>query len=142
MKGRPGWIGLWVLCGSLAGCGDGGSTSHGDGGHSHAGERFDLGSVEAAGLTISATQIGRIEPGRAIVVELDVKGDPKSFDVIRMWVGDESGKGVLRMRATRSEGSYHAHLDVDVEATAEARLWLEVEAGGESFRRSFDREGT
>ena len=48
---------------------------------------------------------------------------------IRLWVGDESGRGAMKARAEKEGAThYHAHVAIGGEFRADHQLWVEVES--------------
>ena len=94
--------------------------------HEHGGETHELGSVTAAGTSLSVT-VGHIEAGAEVDVELErTGGDAPSG--IRVWVGLKSGVGSMKVKADRHDDHFHAHVEVPEELSSEARVWVQVES--------------
>ena len=106
-----------------------------DNGGEHGGEVEELGSVTAAGATLSVSA-GHVEAGS----EVDVEVEHSSGDVpagIRVWVGLESGVGSLKAKAHTHGDDFHALVEVPEDLGPDARLWMNVEsANGESETQS------
>lgn len=103
------------------------------------GKRVDLGQATVAGFALRVFQLGAPTPGEEgdFDVEAAATGG-KLSGTLRGWIGEESGKGSRKTRfhaetATRM----HGHPEVPDPLPPDARLWLEVEAGGTVERASF-----
>lgn len=95
--------------------------------HAHAGETHELGSVTAAGTTLSVTITGDVEPGAELHVELEPSGGPAPGS-IRLWVGLESGVGSLKAKANHHGEHLDGHVEVPEKLPSNARLWIQVES--------------
>ena len=99
--------------------------------HEHGGEVHELGSVAAAGTTLSVTT-GHVEAGAEVNVELELSSGAVPAG-IRVWVGLESGVGSLKVKADPHEEHFHAQVEIPDELSSETRLWVQVEsANGDS----------
>lgn len=99
--------------------------------HEHGGEVHELGSVAAAGTTLSVTT-GHVEAGAEVNVELELSSGAVPAG-IRVWVGLESGVGSLKVKADPHEEHFHAQVEIPDELSPESRLWVQVEsASGET----------
>jgi hypothetical protein len=97
--------------------------------HAH-GERTPLGSAAAGGHTFEVVRYGNVEPGAEMSVDLDVAAG-KPLPTVRGWIGDESGKGSMKVKFDRdTDTRLHGHPTVPTTLAADAKLWLEVEAAG------------
>ena len=107
------------------------SQDDGDHSHDHAmdddahGERHTLGEVQVSGLTATVYQFGAIEAGKEAHAEVEFSNG-STVTAVRLWYGDESGRGVMKAKADKLEsGAYHAHIEVKEGVTGQ--LWVEVE---------------
>lgn len=98
--------------------------------HDHVADSHPLGSVTAAGTTLSVTS-EPIEAGAEVDVELErTSGAVPSG--IRVWFGRESGVGSLKAKADGHDGHFHARVELPEKLDSQARLWIQVEsASGE-----------
>jgi len=105
----------------------GSSAEAGASGHSHEGEPHALGTADAGGVEVFVTRIGDLTPGGETLFELEIEDDP-GIVAVRIWVGDESGRGSLKSLAGRDgPGRYHAHVELDDTLPEGSRVWIEVE---------------
>src|SRR5688572_4164704 len=70
----------------------------GAGGDTHAGPKHELGSQQAGGYTIKATQFGTVKPGAETVFELAITGGIEKPSDVRVWVGNEAADGSVKAR--------------------------------------------
>jgi hypothetical protein len=131
--------------------GDGHTHAPGDGhdhGHGHTGEKFDLGTLGVAGVTIKAVQIGKAEAGKETTLEVTVEPEKDSkaqpapkVGSVRAWFGDAEGApipGAAKALAAKGEDDYDVHLAALKDLPAAARVWIEADLGdGLTARASF-----
>lgn len=106
-------------------------------GDAHAGPMHDLGSRQAGGHTVKATQFGALKPGGETVFELVVTGGAGKPSAVRVWVGTEAGEGSAKVKAGVDGDDYDVHVDVPATLPAGSELWVEVETAGTKATASF-----
>ncbi|MBX3392760.1 MAG: hypothetical protein KF787_08940 [Phycisphaeraceae bacterium] len=115
---------------------DGDGHDHEDG-HDH-GPRTELGSQQAAGLTIVAAREGGVTPGSEATFDIVVTGVARPA-AVRVWVGAQDGKGSVKGKAEAEGDGWHAHAEVPKPLPAGSKLWVEVETPtGEKHVVGFD----
>lgn len=108
-------------------------------GHGHGGTRQDLGTTEAAGLKLTATQLGKLEPGSEAIFEIGVPKDAKPPKAVRIWVGIASAEGSAKAKAEFDGEDYEAHVEVPKPLPPTARLWVEIQPeSGSRSKTSFE----
>lgn len=122
---------------TLSGCDrshDGHSHADGDHAHDEPGGHDDMAFKLTPIILGERTVI--VELPTALVAEamvhahFTVEGDPS--EVVRAWVGLESGEGSMKSRGAGSGPAYHIDLEVPSELTPEMAVWVELENGGET----------
>ena len=109
--------------------------SHNDHGHAH-GEEQDLGSITLSGTTLQIFLSGDISPNSEVPVEIVHSGGPMP-ESVRLWFGDESATGALKVKADSTGTNFHAHVETPSKINATDALWIEVEsASGERTSQS------
>jgi len=86
-----------------------------------------LGDVTVAGYTFTVTQTSAITPGKEAditLVQTAGTGEPKA---VRIWIGNESGEGSVKVRTHKHGSKMEAHVEVPDPLAADAKLWVEVE---------------
>ncbi len=83
---------------------------HGDE-HAHGGERHDLGSHEAGGLTVKVVQFGAVRADATeLVFEIEVDG-PAQPSAVRLLVRNADGAESLKVKANKvGDHTYDAHV--------------------------------
>lgn len=138
----------------LAGCG-GGDAQHPSGTHVHAdgtvhrddhapqtgdhphGERQALGQAVLGAHTLAVFQEGALVPGKEAHIDLDVAAGQALPEVVRGWVGVESGQGSRKARFDKeSATNLHGHLEVPDPLPAGSALWLEIDGAAGPVRAS------
>jgi hypothetical protein len=140
MKGkdlnRLGILCVAMLVGlALTGCGKGDEKS------GETGEKSSvvLGEAPIAGYTVKVTQDSDYKPGGKTKYMMKPSGGKGEPTAVRAWVGVESGEGSLKAKAgyDAADGDYDAVVEVPATPSADAKLWVEVEAGGKREKASF-----
>lgn len=111
-----------------------------EGGKTEAGESGKtLGSTKIGAYTVSVTQESDYKPGGKTKYFMKPSGGQGEPTAIRAWVGTESGEGSLKVKAAYDsvDGDYDAVVEVPANSSADAKLWVEVEAGGKREKASF-----
>lgn len=98
-----------------------------DDGHSH-GESSDLGTTTVLGIKIKATQEGKLD-GKEGVFEFEIDtAETSRPESIRVWIGNESGRGSTKSKATSKEAHFHdIHVELPKQPISNSRLWLEMD---------------
>jgi hypothetical protein len=112
------------------------STAPKEGG-AHAGPKHDLGSGQAGGYTVKATQIGTPKPAAESIFEITVTGGTGKPSAVRAWAGSESGEGALKAKAVLDGDDYDVHVEIPASLTAETKLWVELETAAGKVTTSF-----
>ena len=115
-----------------------GSQGGGQAGDSHAGEKHDLGTRQAGGYSLKATQIGEVEPGGETVFEIVPSGGAAKPTAMRVWVGTETAEGSTKARAEAGDADYHAHVEIPAKLPPGSKLWVELETASGRPKASFD----
>lgn len=98
------------------------------GGHEHhAGEKHDLGATKVGEFEVSAAYSGTLTPGKAVDVDLALKGERGKVAAIRAWIGTEDAKGSIKAKAAPEGEGYHAEVEAPEPMPAGAALWIEIE---------------
>lgn len=77
------------------------------------------------GRQLSVELGSSIRPGGDLHVGGKVVSGPAT-DAIRMWIGDETGLGSMKAKATVHNGRFHVHVDVPAPVEPDAALWMEI----------------
>lgn len=107
-------------------------------GDAHAGPKHDLGSQQAGGHTVKATQFGAMKPGGEAVFELAITGGTAKPTAVRAWVGTEAGEGSAKAKASAEGDDYDVHVELPATLAQESKLWVELETPAGSRKASFD----
>lgn len=138
----------------LAACG-GGDAQHPTGTHVHAdgtvhrdehapakddhpaGERHALGQAVLGAHTLAVFHEGALVPGEEGHIDLDVAAGATLPEVVRGWIGVESGQGSRKARFEKeSATTLHGHVEVPDPLPAGSSLWLEIDGTAGSVRAS------
>ena len=132
------------------GDGDHGHEHHGhDHGHEH-GNAYDAHSAsmkpavptasqKAGAHTVKLASHGGTTPGSEAHIDLLVEGSPAP-DAVRLWIGDASAKGSLKVKADVSNGVVHVHASAPDPMPKGAAIWVSVQSGEQSEQVSFPLE--
>lgn len=137
-----------AICATLAACGTAGEAGNDHKGHDHGahkdhghGKAVELGEATIGSWTVEAERMGEITAGKETTIELALKPTSPLPKAVRLWIGEESGKGSTKAKAEPEEkeaGHYHVHVEVPKELPAGARLWVSLEgADGQATKGSF-----
>lgn len=88
----------------------------------------EVGEVSIGSFKVSAKQVGSVEAKKTATFEIYLKGneEPK---VVRVWVGDKSGKGSVKAKAVKTAKYYDADVEIPESLTSDSALWVEIESG-------------
>lgn len=119
------------------------------GGHSHDGEKHDLGKQKAGAYEIALTLTGDVHWGGEGLFDAVISGGKLDGASVYAWFGDKDGKELgerSEMSATGKAGNYHGHVDPPEKKTEGVKLWVEVKdsAGARSkaaFTVDIEEEG-
>ncbi len=101
------------------------------------GERQALGGVVIGPHTISVFQLGGVPAGKEADFDLDFPAGKPLPGTVRGWIGEESGKGSMKVRfAKETDTRMHGHPEVPSPLAAGSRFWLEIEADGSVVKGS------
>ena len=96
-----------------------------------------LGSLTIGAHTFQVTQLGDITPGNEGAIELAFPTDKPVPSSARLWVGIESGEGSMKQKCGKEgEHGLHCHIDVPKMLPTGSKLWIEIEANGQTQRGS------
>lgn len=119
---------------ALLACGTPLAAADGHAGHSHAGHSHGpveaVGTVDISVYKIAVSASGEIAAGKQWHVELRLNPDQPVPKAIRLWVGNESGRGSVRAKAEAekdAKGEYSAHVEVPSPLPADGKLWIAIE---------------
>jgi len=86
----------------------------------------EVGEVSIGAFQVSAKQVGPVEAKKTATFEIYLKGkeDPK---VVRVWVGDKSGKGSVKAKAVKTAKYYDADVEIPETLSSDSALWVEIE---------------
>ncbi len=108
-------------------------------GHGHEGARQELGTTESAGLKLTATQVGKLEPGKEGIFEVGIPKDAKAPKAVRLWIGNASGEGSAKAKAENDGEDFEAHVEIPATLAPDAKLWVEIQPEtGNRAKASFD----
>lgn len=108
-----------------------------DSGHGAHGERVALGAVAVGEHTFDVFQLGKIEAGAESDFDFDFPAGKSLPGTVRVWIGEESGKGSMKVRfAKETESRMHGHPEVPSPIPAGSRLWIEIESASGTSRAS------
>ena len=110
-------------------------------GHTHSGERHDLGEGTAGDYKLRVAQVGHVEAGEEVAFEITLDGggdaEPKA---VRAWLGTEEREGSAVALATKQTAFYDADIEVPADLPANSKLWVEVETDLGKHTASFRPE--
>jgi hypothetical protein len=86
-----------------------------------------LGSVAIGDTILGVSSAGRFESGSDVDVEVVVTGGPEPA-AVRLWIGQQSGIGALKIKAHAHDDQFHGLVKVPAELANDAALWIEVES--------------
>jgi len=89
-------------------------------------------SISIAGITLHINAQGKLVPNAKYRIEMALVSGEQSATV-RIWIGDESGVGSMKMKAGGHGDHYHVpDIAVPKEVNSKTALWIEVQsASGE-----------
>jgi len=83
-------------------------------------------TLMVAGITLDISVKGSIAPNAMLDVSLvETSGGPAS--AIRLWIGDKTGVGSVKIRVHSHGSSSHAHVQSPATLPADSALWIEVQ---------------
>lgn len=97
----------------------GGDHGHGEGGA--------IGTVTIGVWTVKVS--GEVKAGSEAHLDIELSGSTAKAAVVRVWIGSQDGKGVMKQKADGDGKDYHAHADVPNPIPADAKLWIEIDDG-------------
>ncbi len=111
-----------------------------DHGHDHAtddhGTERSLGSIEIASSTLSVILSGAMLPNAEMHVDIEHTAGPAPSG-IRMWIGDESATGSLKIKTDAHDSHFHGHAEAPQTINGNTALWIEIETtSGERIAKS------
>ncbi len=84
-------------------------------------------SLSLAGVTLDIAAQGTLHPNSVYHLEMVlVAGSPGG--TVRVWIGDESGKGSMKTKADGHGDHYHAHVLTPKVINEKTALWIEVQS--------------
>ena len=116
-------IGLTVV-----GCGKSEEKEKGEAGESTG---RSLGTQKIGAYSITVTQQSDFKPGGKTKFFIKPEGGQGEPSAVRAWYGVESAEGSLKGKAgfDAADGDYDAVVEIPAQPAADAKLWVEVEAG-------------
>jgi hypothetical protein len=98
--------------------------------HDHGAKR-DLGRITVGAHTFNVEIHGDVTPGGDLPLNLNFPAGTKQPDVIRAWIGVESGAGATKVRLGReNDHTAHNHIEIPKELPAGSKLWVEIKHDG------------
>ena len=127
-------LGLVVAL-AIVGCNK--EDKKGEAGESKTGQ--DLGTAQIGAYSVKVTLSSDYKPGGKTKYMMKPSGGQGEPTAVRAWVGSESGEGSLKAKAGYDavDGDYDAFVEVPANPSADAKLWVEIEAGGKKEKASF-----
>jgi predicted small secreted protein len=124
-----------LFCAAIAGCNK--EDKKGEAGES-GGSRL-LGTTQMGSYSVKVTQDSDYKPGGKTKYMIKPSGGQGEPTAVRAWVGNESGEGSLKAKAgyDAADGDYDAFVEVPANPSPDAKLWVEIEAGGKKEKASF-----
>jgi len=99
--------------------------------HAHGGETHEpLGLENAGPYEVAPVQLGKLKPGGEIAFDVEIlgQGQPKP-KAVRFWIGGADAAGATKaLPESEKDNVYHVDLTVPQALTADAKLWVEIEA--------------
>lgn len=97
------------------------------------GARKALGEQTAFGRTFQVVQYGDVAAGEEAAFELEFASGQERITTARGWVGVASGKGSMKsLWELEGEANMHGHVEVPAALPEGAKLWIDLELGGET----------
>lgn len=105
----------------------------------HGGEVVELGTTKIGELTVRASRDkGEIKAGGDAPIDAWLTtsdGKPATVSAVRFWIGTEDAKGSVKAKAEIEEPAqpnhWHTHAEVPSPLPDGAKLWVEIEVGGQ-----------
>ncbi|MAI67175.1 MAG: hypothetical protein CMJ26_04795 [Phycisphaerae bacterium] len=95
-------------------------------GHSHGNQPTISMALSLSGVTLDINAQGTLAPNAEYHVDIGlIAGAPGA--VIRLWIGDASGKGSMKTKADSHGDHYHAHVLAPKEINDKTAMWFEVQ---------------
>jgi hypothetical protein len=124
-----------------AGGAAGDAHGHGhDHDHHHQGQTRETLGLETAGTyEIVPVQMGKVTPGGSVAFDVEVLGQPQPA-AVRFWIAPPGTEPPAKVSPeSEKDNVYHVDLPVPATATAQDRLWVEVQpAEGTPVVASFE----
>lgn len=145
----------------LAACGEHGPDGHSHGSkdhdhphpHPHAenggamtdphGEKIVIGTATLGAWELSPHRFNAIVPGADLEAGVDLSPAEPAPQALRIWIGDESGRGSIKAKAdpiNGSPGTWHAHVTVPDPIASGAQYWVELETADGRLSQGFPIE--
>ncbi len=107
---------------------------HTDDGH---GPEQKLGSMTIGAHTFEVVQAGDVAAGKEAAFDLVFAAGKPVPSTVRAWIGVESAEGSVKAKLGK-EGDHtlHEHVQVPKAIPAGSKLWVEIEEGGKTDRKS------
>ena len=83
-------------------------------------------SITLAGANLQVHTRGSLAPNAQIDVSITQTGGTR-IATFRVWIGDESGIGSMKIRTHSHGNSAHAHAQAPAKLPAKCALWIEVQ---------------
>ncbi|MBL9075920.1 MAG: hypothetical protein JNL08_00370 [Planctomycetes bacterium] len=106
--------------------------------HGH-GTPHPLGDLTIGAHTFRVVQEGDLHAGAEAVFTLEFPTGKPRPEIVRVWVGVESGQGSMKARMMK-EGNRELHNHVEVPNTLPegSKVWVEIEENGQKARAAID----
>ena len=130
---------LAVFCALFVGFAIAGCNKDGKKGEAGESSSHLLGTTQMGAYSVKVTQDSDYKPGGKTKYMIKPSGGQGEPTAVRAWVGNESGEGSLKAKAgyDAADGDYDAFVEVPANPAADAKLWIEIEAGGKKEKASF-----
>jgi hypothetical protein len=101
----------------------------------HSGESHHLGTVTIAGATLDISMIGAIAPKVQMHFDVVQTAGP-TLSTIRLWIGDESAVGSLKVKSDANDNHFHAHVEAPDMLAMDSKLWIEARDAAGAVQRT------
>lgn len=91
-----------------------------------------IGTEQIGGYSVTVTQQSEFKPGGKTKFFVKPTGGTNEPTAVRAWYGVQSGEGSLKVKAgfDAADNDYDAVVEIPETPAADAKLWVEIEAGG------------
>ncbi len=85
-----------------------------------------MGSVTIGGTTLAISGTGAWRANGKLFLNIDKTNGPLP-ESLRLWVGQRSGEGSMKVRADAHDDHFHAEVEIPGTVTSTTMLWVEAE---------------